>query len=222
MEVYAVSGKVFTPFFAMVLLLSMALNLAPQQSAGLQGGNVHSLWEDLFGSSSKETSEILITSTDSTVSDMFLQITGIDGESEDSAHAAWIDVLSFSMGMSQTRGGSLGSGQTIMEDIVLVKQVDKATPKLMEKCAKGEIIPSVILEVCYAGGDNKLTFYKYELKNVIVSSFYSNGSTNDYVPTETVTLNFEWIKVTYTETDSAGKSKGNIEFTWNLVTARTG
>ncbi len=218
---YTVSGKVLTPFFAVVLILSMVTNLVSQQSAGLQSGNVHGLWEDLFGSSSKETSEILITSKDGTVSDMFLQITGIDGESTDTNHPSWIEVLSFSMGMSQTWGGSVGSGHVIMEDIVLVKQVDKATPKIMEKCAKLEIIPSVVLEVCHAGGD-KFTYYKYELKNVIVSSFYSNGSTNDIVPTETITLNFKWIKVTYTETDSAGRSKGNVEFTWDLVTARTG
>jgi len=29
-------------------------------------------------------------------------------------------------------------------------------------------------------------------------------------------LNFEEIKVTYTENDSAGKSKGNVEYSWKV------
>ena len=111
--------------------------------------------------------------------------------------------------------------QIIMEDIVLVKQVDKATPKLMEKCAKGEVIPSVILEIS-TGGTYKRTYYKYELKNVIVSSFYSKGDINEYVPTETFTLHFEWFKVTYSEIDHTGNIKGNVEFTWDTVLGRVG
>jgi type VI secretion system secreted protein Hcp len=215
LEVYAVSGKVLTPFFAMVLLLSMVPNLVSNQSAVLQRSNVHGIWQDLFGSGSQGTPELLITSEGSTVSDMFLQITGIDGESPDDKHHSWIDVLSFSISMSQIWSG--GSEQLFMEDIVLVKMLDKASPKLMEKCAKGEIIPSVVLEFCSATGD-KNTYCMYELKNVIVSSFHSSGSTNDYKPKETITLSFEWIKVTYTEIDSeTGIPKGNVEFTWALA-----
>jgi type VI secretion system secreted protein Hcp len=218
---YTVSEKVLIPFIAMVLLLSMVPNPVSQQLAILPGGNVQGIWEDLFGSDSKETPEISIVSNEDAASDMFLQITGIDGESIDTDHRAWIDVLSFSMGMSQPWDGSVGIGQIIMEDIVLVKQVDKATPKLMEKCAKGEHIPSVILEVSNVG-ETKHTYYKYELKNVIVSSFYSKGDITEKIPTETFTLHFEWFKVTYSEIDNTGNLMGNVEFTWDTVLGRVG
>jgi len=218
---YTISEKVLIPFFAMVLLLSMVPNPVSQQLAILPGGNVQGIWEDLFGSDGKETPEISIVSNEDAASDMFLQITGIDGESIDDDHHDWIDVLSFSMGMSQPWDGSVGIGQIIMEDIVLVKQVDKATPKLMEKCAKGEVIPSVILEVSDVG-ENKRTYYKYELKNVIVSSFYSKGDITEKIPTDTFTLHFEWFKVTYSEIDQVGNVKGNVEFTWDTVLGRVG
>ena len=68
----------------------------------------------------------------------------------------------------------------------------------------------------------KSRYYKYELKNVIVSSFYSSRDTCNYVPTETITLNFDWFKITYTDFDSTGKLKGNVEFTWDLLTSRAG
>jgi type VI secretion system secreted protein Hcp len=33
---------------------------------------------------------------------------------------------------------------------------------------------------------------------------------------EEFSLNFEEIKVTYTENDAKGKSKGNIEYSWKV------
>ena len=38
-------------------------------------------------------------------------------------------------------------------------------------------------------------------------------------PAEGLSMDFEEIKVTYTEYDSENKSKGNVEFTWNLEEA---
>lgn len=226
MEVDAVSGKVLTPFFAIVLLLSMAVNLTPQQTPSLQGGIVHGFLEDLFGSSSGETPDITISSTNSkTGSAMYIQITGIDGESTDKDHKDWIDVLSFSMGMADPGGGATGAtrrrGDVVIEDIVVVKELDKSSPKLMEKCAMGGVIPSLVLEVCGGSDESSFTYYKYELENVMVTSFYCGGSTAEGVPVETITLNYEEITVTYTETDSTGKSKGNVEFTWKVEEGET-
>jgi len=33
---------------------------------------------------------------------------------------------------------------------------------------------------------------------------------------EDLSLNFEEIKVTYTETDNTGKKKGNVEYSWKV------
>ena len=142
-----VSEKILAPFFAMILLFSMAVNVAPQQILGFQSSSVNGIWEDLFGSNSDDVLDVVTSKTPSGSIRMYLQITGIDGESTHIDHREWIDVLSFNMGMSQPWDGAYGIGQIIMEDIALVKQVDKATPKLMEKCAKGEVIPSVVLEL---------------------------------------------------------------------------
>jgi type VI secretion system secreted protein Hcp len=36
------------------------------------------------------------------------------------------------------------------------------------------------------------------------------------VPMDNLSINFEEIKVTYTENDAKGKKKGNIEYTWKV------
>jgi type VI protein secretion system component Hcp len=61
----------------------------------------------------------------------------------------------------------------------------------------------------------RVTYYKYELTNVMVTS-YSISGTGDDIPMEDFSLNYEEIKVTYTENDSAGKSKGNVEYSWKV------
>lgn len=226
MEVDAVSGKVFTPFVAMVLLLSMAANLAPQQTTGLQGGIVHGFLEDLFGSSSEETPDITISSTGGAMaSRMYMQITGIDGESTDKDHEDWIEILSCSMGMIDPGTGATGTtrrrGYVVLEDIVVVKELDKSSPKLMEKCAMGAVMPSLAIEFCRAVEGPHFTYFRYELENVMVTSFYTSGSTEEGKPVETITLNYEEITVTYTETDREGKSKGNVEFTWKIEEGET-
>jgi len=207
------------------LILSMAVNLVPMQTLGLQGPGVHGILEDLFGSSSDETPDITISSTDSKAGGaMFIQITGIDGEATDVDHKDWIEVLSYSFGMADPGAGATGTtrrrGDVVLEDIVVVKELDKSSPKLMEKCAKGEVIASLVIDVCRETGGSS-TYYKYELENVMVTSFQSSGSTEEGVPVETVTFNFEEITVTYTETDSEGKSKGNVEFNWKVEEGET-
>jgi type VI protein secretion system component Hcp len=82
----------------------------------------------------------------------------------------------------------------------------------------GTVISEVIIEVTTQYGDKK-TFYRYELTNVLVTSYLSSGETGSTEPTDILTLNFEEIKVTYTEFDSKGSAKGNIEWTWRIEEA---
>ena len=55
-------------------------------------------------------------------------------------------------------------------------------------------------------------------KNVMITSIQVNASGNDEAgpPTLVIANNFEEVKVTYTEYDSAGKKKGNIEHGWKV------
>ena len=63
----------------------------------------------------------------------------------------------------------------------------------------------------------EVTYYRYELKNAQITHYQIGADTDgDGVPEIDMSLNFEEIKVTYTECDSEGKSKGNVEMTWKV------
>ena len=51
-----------------------------------------------------------------------------------------------------------------------------------------------------------------------LASFQVNASGNDEAgpPTVVIGTNFEEIKVTYTEHDSAGNKGGNVEYSWKV------
>ena len=147
----------------------------------------------------------------------FAKYDGIDGEAIDANHDKWIDILSIDWGAHKPGGGATGQsrrrGGAVLEDLTLTIEYEKAAPKLQEKCLKGEVIPKLELELTSTYGGSRATYLKYELTNVMVTSYQTNASGNDDAgpPTVVIGNNFEEIKVTYTEYDEAGSSKGNVE-----------
>ncbi|HEC16790.1 MAG TPA: type VI secretion system tube protein Hcp [Sedimenticola sp.] len=152
--------------------------------------------------------------------DAFLKIEGIDGESTDDKHRDWIEILSYNHGVSQpvssasATGGRTG-GRADFQDFSIVKTADKATPDLNLFCANGKHIPKVELELCLATED-KHTFMKYTLEDVIVSSVSIGGGGGEDRPTESVTFSYGKIKWEYTPIDQTGKAGSATDRTWDL------
>jgi type VI secretion system secreted protein Hcp len=155
----------------------------------------------------------------------FIKFEGVDGECLDKNHSKWSDVLNFSQGISQPGSGMTGAtrrrGDVVLDDVMVVKEIDKASPKLAEAMCKGRVFPKVEIHVTASYTDaGRVTYYAYELKNSLVTSYTVSGAgQSEEVPTEQFSINFEEIKVTYTECDKAGKSKGNVEYTWKVAEA---
>lgn len=145
--------------------------------------------------------------------DMFLKIDGIDGEASDEAHSNWIDVLSVDWGAMQTPARAnlappqrdavrQRPGRVKYGDITLTKSYDKSSPKLVEACAKGTHIPSIVLELTTSEADGS-RYMRVELQDVIISS-YGIDATGDR-PMESISLNFAKVKTTYIPQNERGR-----------------
>jgi type VI secretion system Hcp family effector len=101
---------------------------------------------------------------------------------------------------------------------MLTIEYEKASPKLQEKCLQGEVIPKLEIEQTATYGGARETYLRYELKNVMITSIQVNASGNDEAgpPTVVIGNNFQRVKVTYTEFDSNGSKKGDIEYDWKV------
>lgn len=147
---------------------------------------------------------------------IFAKYDGVDGESNDADHDKWIDVLSLHWGAHRPGGRATGQsrrrGGAVVEDMVIAIEYEKASPKILEKCLRGEVLPKLEIELTSTYGGARSTYLRYELKNVMVSSYQIDAAGDESVPPFVEIANsFEEIKVTYTEYDDDGTTKGNVE-----------
>jgi len=100
--------------------------------------------------------------------DVFMKIDGIPGESTKEGHEGWIELESYSYEVTAPiPSDGLHGGSPDFGDLVIMKQLDKSSPKLYEACCNSKHITEVILEVCESGGA-KSVFMRYVLRDVIV------------------------------------------------------
>jgi type VI secretion system secreted protein Hcp len=162
--------------------------------------------------------------------DCFLKIDGVDGESTDDKHKQWIELLSYSHGVSQPTSGAASSGgarsaqRCDHQDFSVVKTLDKASPKLNLFCCNGKHVANVKIELCRAT-EKKEKYMEYLLTDVIISSVRPGGSSQggEALPLEELSFNYGKITWNYIETDhKTGKPGGNVETHWDLVTNKGG
>ncbi len=161
--------------------------------------------------------------------DAFCKIEGIPGESTDDKHKDWIEILSYSHNITQPKSvtkssaGGAGSGRCEHGEFVVVKQLDKASPKLYEYCSSGKHIKEVLIEFCRAGGD-KLKYMEVKMEEVIISSVSPGGSAkgSDEIPSEELRFDYGKIKWTYTQQKRGdGSGGGNVTGGWDLTANKT-
>lgn len=144
----------------------------------------------------------------------FMKFHGIVGETTDKNHQGWSDVLALNFELNADIGDQVGQSRrrgATSETISFVKKIDKSSPKIMEACAMGKIIPVALIEISNSGR----VIYRYELKNVRITNYSVEGIKSD-IPQDEYSLAYEERKVTYFVFDSSGKPKGKIETKWNL------
>jgi type VI secretion system secreted protein Hcp len=138
--------------------------------------------------------------------DMFLKLDGIDGEATDDQHLGWIEVSSFSWGVSNSTAvsstGGAGAGKASFQDLHFEQLFDKSSAQVALYCAAGKHIANATLSVRKSGADptgkQGIDFLKVNLVDVLVSSFeVAAAEGGDDRPTESVSLNFVKIEFQY-------------------------
>ena len=142
-----------------------------------------------------------IASTTSVVSasDMFLKLSGIKGESQDSKHKDEIEILSWSWGMS-TGTGKVKRGTIApqcIQDLQLTKLTDSASPQLIMNGVLGQVAKEGTLTMRKAGKDQQ-EFLIIKMSDVLVTSYQTGGNAGSETNlVDAVTLNFSSISGEY-------------------------
>lgn len=158
----------------------------------------------------------------------YLRIDTILGESKDPAHKDWIDifVMSYQETMSVTYGGGggAGTGRVSFSDLIVVKELDRSSPKLALACAQGQHIKQIVIECMTSDPANPKKYNEIRLTDVLVSGvtpkmvYRGDG----FVFMEEVAFNFARIEWTYYIYDESGNLKGQVPAYWSLIENRGG
>lgn len=130
----------------------------------------------------------------------YLYIDGVQGPSTSKPN--YIDVLSFSWGVSQTStygagasGKEAKAGRADFSNLTVMKVLDKTSPLLADHCASGDILKDVHLVYDKPVGDKQDDYFRIYLKDALITSLQLSGSNEN--PTESVSFAFQAVEIAY-------------------------
>lgn len=155
--------------------------------------------------------------------DCFIKLNGINGAVTRKGLEKFMEVYSFSFGASNPvsvgASGGMGAGKASVSSFNLMKKSDGTSPELFQACCTGKHFPDAVIQLFKAGGTQQ-KFLEYKLEDVMVESVQWSGSGGgDDTPTESLSLAFQIITVTYQSQDDKGTVGKPIIGKWDQAQA---
>ncbi|MCB2061881.1 MAG: type VI secretion system tube protein Hcp [Novosphingobium sp.] len=157
--------------------------------------------------------------------DIFIEVEGIEGESQKVGREGWIDILSYSFAITQSGdfheggAGGGGAGRADVSDLTIMKRADNASAVLFNACAQGRYIGKVTLidQKPPARPDaDPIGYYKITLEDVMVSSFSSSGADKDQHIMESVSFNCAKMSFDYKVLDEESNEKAVVSGVYDI------
>lgn len=152
--------------------------------------------------------------------DAFLKLGDIVGESIEARHLGWIEIESFSWGVTQSgsfaSGGGGGTGKASFQDIHFTSSTQKSSPLIAKACATGSHFPKAELSFIKEA-QGGFEFMKFEFTDVLVSSFQLGGSSHgEDRPTDSFSLNFAKIEFDFMPQRADGSLDTPVVFNFDV------
>lgn len=151
----------------------------------------------------------------------YLKIPDIPGESERAEHEDEIDIHDIQWVISNPVQSDPTSGQRfsfgpVAGEVKASKYLDKSTPLLMEACAKGTYLDSVVITVRKDSGEAHLDYLIITMNRVLVTSIETLGSAEDGRIMENLSLNYGSVEMSYTRQNPDGSAGETTVFQWTV------
>ena len=155
--------------------------------------------------------------------DTYIQIDTVDGEATQAKHEKWIEIYSFSWGASNPTTVSSGTsglagGKVSVSSFNIMKKTETSSAKLFAACCAGQHFPKATVEMSKATGTSgeQQVFLKSVFTDVMIE--WSGSSGGDDTPTESVSMAFAKVAITYSKQDEAtGAMSSAGDASWDLT-----
>lgn len=154
---------------------------------------------------------------------VLLDLDGVEGESLVKGFEGKIEIISISWGVSMPTSLGAGTGggvcQANFSDLSLAKYTDKSTPALFSGCCSGKHFDKMTLTLLKSGGDDPVPYLKYEMTDVMITSFnLSDSAGSGSLAVESLSLAYNTIEMTYTGQKDDGTPDAQTPIGWDLTT----
>jgi type VI secretion system secreted protein Hcp len=155
-------------------------------------------------------------------SDFYLKIPNIPGEAKEERHREWIEVDSWSFGISNNSDPGRGSGATKsvanFTEFSFTKRNDRSSPRIFQTICSGMHIPELTFGGQKAGAKQGIADYLIlRFRDCIISSLQqSGGGAADVMPSESVSFSFSQIEFEYQQVDVKGNLSPAAAFKYDL------
>lgn len=129
---------------------------------------------------------------------IFMKYESIDGESEVRGRKGYLEITSFSWGLTRAattaRGGGRGDAEVMTQEVIIGRTLDSVSALLVQEAAFGGFDRNVDIEFTRTGPNNRpITYYKVTLQNAGLASYQvaSGGDT----PAETMSIRYTAVTV---------------------------
>lgn len=156
---------------------------------------------------------------------IYLQIEGIKGNVTAEGYKDWIQLDSLQYGVDRAVGMSTGAGREretgapSLSEISVTKQMDESSGHLFQEACSGTA-KKVAINVVRTSSDKVQEYLKLELENCLVSRY--NVSSGGELPSESLSLAFTKITMSFTHWDKSNKPGNPIVVSYDLETAKKG
>lgn len=115
--------------------------------------------------------------------DNYLKIDGIDGQATAKGHEKWIDISTWTWGVSQVgsapKGSAGGSGKSVFQDFTWLQGIDSSVVPLFLGVASDTHYKDATLDVVRAGGKDVGSFFQMIFSDVTLNSLVTSGNDDD-------------------------------------------
>lgn len=152
---------------------------------------------------------------------VLMKVSDVTGQTQINGYSDYMELFSYSHGISQQVTANISNtdrttGRPIHQDFSVTKDVDKATPSLLQGCNAANVYKSVEVLVGRNDDGNIIKFFSYVMSDVIISSMSVSGGGGGK-PVETITWNYAKIEWTYYAQKEAGGAGGNAVASWDVA-----
>jgi type VI secretion system secreted protein Hcp len=144
--------------------------------------------------------------------DMFLEVDNLQGESRNDNYRDQIEVLAFSWGLSN----AAVKAKANFQDFSVTKYVDKASPRLLELVASGQVTARAKLHVVRVGAEQQ-EFQRFCFTGIRFTSLSGGGSGGEDRLTENISFSYQTIVERYEPRDETGKPLPPVFGGWDLI-----